>query len=141
MRTVLILEEEPFVLGAIVEGYLQFYAGKLVEIYRLRGAENQPVHPLVAKVMEEDGIDLSVRSSQLVKSKKTPLNFDVVILPEGKTLPPEIRIAKIHAVKSEHLGIDLDEEEDILHQLRQKREAIKSHLLHFIGKELLSSSV
>ncbi len=140
MRTVLILEEEPFVLGAIVEGYLQFYAGKLVAIYRWSGAENQPVHLLVAKVMEEDGIDLSVRSSQLVKSKKTPLNFDVVILPEGKTLPPEIRIPKIHEVKSEHLEVDLDEE-NVLHKLRQKREAIKSHLLHFIGKELLSPSI
>ncbi len=140
MRTFLVIEDEPSsVWGAIVEGYLRFYAVQLVDIYSWSRDGRAEVHPLVRQVMDEDGIDMSVRRSQSwpAKGVKQP---DIAVLPDGHPVPPRVRVEKVHRLLPAHLDIDLDSEE-ALEQLRQRREQIKGHLLHFIGKELLSSSI
>lgn len=140
MRTVLLVEgESSSFWGAIVEGYLRFYAGRLVEIYSWSKDGKAVVHPLVRQIMDEDGIDMSVRQAHSWPAGGMK-QLDIAILPDGHTVPSRIRVEKVHRLLPEHAEVDL-EGEDALGQLRHRREQIKSHLLHFIGKELLSSSV
>lgn len=61
----------------MAHGYLNFFAGNRFDIYSA-GIETHGVHPLAVAVMKEDGVDISMYTSNNIR-EYDKLSFDFVI--------------------------------------------------------------
>ena len=61
----------------IAEGYLRYYAGDKATVYSA-GIETHGVNPNAIATMKEDGIDISMHTSNNI-SEYTNINFDFII--------------------------------------------------------------
>lgn len=77
MKNILVLCTGNSCRSQIAEGYLRYFAGNKANIYSA-GIETHGVNPKAIQVMADDGIDISVHTSNHVDEYLT-IPFDVVI--------------------------------------------------------------
>ncbi|MFN7116587.1 MAG: arsenate reductase ArsC [Saprospiraceae bacterium] len=126
----------------IAEGYLQFYGiGKAK--YCSAGLHPTKVHPLAVQVMAEDNIDISQQKSKSFEAFKNQ-HFDYVLsmCEEITTQLPDYISAdqKLDLYVPDPAAFQ-GSEEATLQYFRLIRDQIKSNILKFIGKELISNQL
>ncbi len=124
----------------MAEAYLQFYGiGKAQ--YCSAGLFPASVHPLAAQVMAEDNIDISGQTAKPFETFRNK-RFDYVL-----SLCEEISTHIPDYILTDH-SLELyvpdpaafqGSEEATLQYFRQVRDQIKTKILKFIGKELISN--
>lgn len=77
MKKVLVLCTGNSCRSQIAEGYLKYFAGDKAEVYSA-GVETHGVNPKAIAIMAEDGIDISMHTSNNVNEYKG-VDFDYVI--------------------------------------------------------------
>ncbi len=77
MKNILVLCTGNSCRSQIAEGYLRHYAGNKAAVYSA-GIEKHGVNPRAIQTMQEDGIDISAQTSNLVEEYSN-IPFDVVI--------------------------------------------------------------
>lgn len=126
----------------MAEGYLQFYGiGKAK--YCSATLLPSSIHPLAVQVMAEDNIDISGQTAQPFENFRNK-HFDFVLsmCEEVSTALPDYILA------DQVLDIYIPDpvafqgsEEATLQYFRQVRDMIKTKILKFIGKELISNQL
>lgn len=77
MKKILVLCTGNSCRSQIAEGYLRFFAGNNAKIYSA-GIEVHGVNPIAIEVMKEDGIDISLQTSNHIDEFMN-IDFDFVI--------------------------------------------------------------
>ena len=67
MKNILVLCTGNSCRSQVAEGYLQYFAGNKAKVYSA-GIETHGVNPKAILVMKEDGIDISLHTSNNLKS-------------------------------------------------------------------------
>lgn len=121
----------------IAEGYLRYFAGDKAIIYSA-GVETHGVNPRAIATMQEDGIDISMHTSNNMDEYRD-IDFDYVI-----TVCDNARercpFFPSSAQKFHHNFPDPAKaegtEEEIMHQFREVREMIKRYAENFVKENL-----
>lgn len=121
----------------IAEGYLRYFAGDKAFIYSA-GVETHGVNPRAIATMQEDGIDISMHTSNNMDEYRD-IDFDYVI-----TVCDNARercpFFPSSAQKFHHNFPDPAKaegtEEEIMHQFREVREMIKRYAENFVKENL-----
>jgi arsenate reductase len=121
----------------IAEGYLRYFAGDKAIIYSA-GVETHGVNPRAIATMQEDGIDISMHTSNNMDEYRD-IDFDYVI-----TVCDNARercpFFPSSAQKFHHNFPDpakaVGTEEEIVHQFREVREMIKRYSENFVKENL-----
>lgn len=121
----------------IAEGYLRYFAGDKAIIYSA-GVETHGVNPRAIATMQEDGIDISMHTSNNMDEYRD-IDFDYVI-----TVCDNARercpFFPSSAQKFHHNFPDpakaVGTEEEIVHQFREVREMIKRYAENFVKENL-----
>ncbi len=137
MKKVLVLCKGNSCRSQMAEGYLQFY-GKGNGLFFSAGLENHGINPYAVQVMAEDSIDIGRGTSKGIDLFRGE-HFDFVI-----NICEELTNQDFDMVTADkwlHLNIPdpaavVGSEAQQIKAFRQVREAIKMHMLKFIGKEL-----
>lgn len=137
MKKVLVLCTGNSCRSQIAEGYLRAFAADKAEIYSA-GIETHGVNPKAIAVMKEDGIDISVHTSNNV-SEYADIYFDFVI-----TVCDNAREScpyfPSNAVKLHYNFPDpakaTGTEEQIMDKFRAVREMIRTYARNFVNENL-----
>lgn len=123
----------------IAEGYLRYYAGDKATVYSA-GIETHGVNPNAIATMKEDGIDISMHTSNNI-SEYTNINFDFIITvcDNAKERCPYF---PSNAIKYHHNFPDpakvVGSELEIKDAFRSVREQIKIYCADFIINNIKS---
>lgn len=124
----------------MAEGYLRHFAKHRANIYSA-GIETHGVNPLVIKVMEEDGIDVSNHTSNNV-NEYIDVDFDL-ILTVCNNAEENCPYFPSKALKFHYNFPDpakkTGTEEEILNEFREVRDQIKAYTEKFLKVHLYSN--
>ena len=121
----------------IAEGYLRYFAGDKAAVYSA-GIETHGVNPKAIATMKEDGIDISMHTSNNISEYAT-INFDFIITvcDNAKERCPYF---PSNAIKFHHNFPDpakaVGTEPEIANAFATVRELIKSYCAEFIVKNI-----
>jgi arsenate reductase len=117
----------------MAEGYLRYFAKGHFDIYSA-GIETHGLNPRAVTVMQEDGIDISGHTSDLI-SKYQNIDFDYVITvcDQARTHCPQFaaKVKMIHHSFTDPAKVQGTEDE-IMNAFRTTREQIKIYCRDFI---------
>jgi arsenate reductase len=142
MYRVLLLCKNNAVLSPMAEGYFKSLGIDDAEVYRA-GIKKEKIEPIVSKLMEEDGIDISKSDSHSV-SEYRHLSFDFILTFDAES-EAESHHFPSHSVKYHYdfdkmLPVD-DIEQDRTEIYRNIREKIKKIIKSFVKDHLAKASV
>lgn len=135
MKNVLVLCTGNSCRSQLAEGYLRHFGGEEINVYSA-GVETHGVNPRAVRVMAEDGIDISMHTSNHVDEYEH-INFDYVITvcDNAKERCP---VFPSNAQQLHHNFPDpakaTGTEEEIMDEFRRVREMIKGYCRGFIEK-------
>lgn len=121
----------------IAEGYLRYFAQDKADIFSA-GVETHGVNPNAVATMSEDGVDISVQTSNHI-DEYADINFDFVITvcdhaqERCPYFPGNVRLFH-HNFPDPAKAIGTEEE--IQEQFRQVREQIKAYCSNFVSDYL-----
>ena len=121
----------------IAEAYLQLFAGNKAEV-KSAGIETHGVNPRAIAVMQEDGIDISMHTSNNVEEYRN-IDFDFVITVcdnAKENCPYFPSIAKLFHRNFPDPAKATGTEEEIMKQFREVRNSIKQFAKAFIKENL-----
>ena len=137
MKRILVLCTGNSCRSQIAEGYLQTFAGDMAEVYSA-GIETHSVNPRAIETMKEDGIDISLHTSNNI-DEYHDVNFDFVITvcDNAKERCPffPTTAKKFHQNFSDPTKA-IGTEEEIKAQFRQVRQQIKDYCKKFVADNL-----
>lgn len=133
MKKVLVLCTGNSCRSQIAEGYLKHFAAGKAEIYSA-GVETHGVNPRAVATMKEDGIDISMHTSNNMNEyKDIPFDFVITVCDNAKERCPFFPSS---AQKFHHNFPDpakaTGTEEEIMAQFRAVREQVKAYSKDFI---------
>ena len=137
MKKVLVLCTGNSCRSQIAEGYLKYYGGNRIEVSSA-GVETHGVNPRAVETMKEDGIDISLHTSNSIQ-EYMGIDFDYVITvcDNAKERCP---VFPGPAMKFHHNFPDpakaKGNDEEIKQQFRQVREQIKEYIREFMNKHI-----
>lgn len=117
----------------IAEGYLRHFAEEKAEVYSA-GVETHGVNPKAITTMKEDGIDISVHTSNNVDEyRDIPFDFVITVCDNARERCPyfptkAVRFHKNFPDPAKAQG----SEEEIAAEFRRVRELIKSYCKEFL---------
>ncbi len=121
----------------IAEGYLRYFAKEKAKIYSA-GVETHGVNPKAIATMKEDGIDISIHTSNNIEEyKNIAFDFVITVCDNAKERCP---FFPSKAVKFHHNFPDpaktTGTEDEILEEFRKVREQIKNYCFKFVKENL-----
>lgn len=137
MKTILILCTGNSCRSQMAEGFMRYFAGKKAAIYSA-GIETHGVNALAIKVMREDGIDISLQTSNRIEEYRD-ITFDFIITfcDNAKERCP---LFPSQAQKFHHNFPDPIKaggtEKEILETFRKVRDQIKEYCRLFVTEQL-----
>ncbi|KAA6439680.1 arsenate reductase ArsC [Dyadobacter flavalbus] len=137
MKKVLVLCTGNSCRSQIAEGYLRKFAGNKAIVYSA-GVETHGVNPKAISIMAEDGIDISVHTSNNIDEYKD-IDFDYVITvcDNAKERCPYFPTnAKKFHQNFPDPGKATGSEQQIIEQFRTVREMIKTYSENFVNENL-----
>lgn len=121
----------------MAEGYLKHFAGNKAEVYSA-GIEAHGVNPRAIAIMKEDGIDISMHTSNTV-DEYAHLEFDYVltVCDNARENCPYFpaRVKQLHHNFPDPARANGTDEE-IMQQFRQVRNQIKEYIKWFVEDNL-----
>jgi len=137
MKKVLVLCTGNSCRSQIAEGYLKHFAAGRAEIYSA-GVETHGVNPRAVATMKEDGIDISVHTSNNMNEyKDIPFDYVITVCDNAKERCPFFPSS---AQKFHHNFPDpakaTGSEEEIMAQFRAVREQVKAYSKDFIQNHI-----
>ncbi|HEK22287.1 MAG TPA: arsenate reductase ArsC [Bacteroidetes bacterium] len=137
MKNILVLCTGNSCRSQIAEGYLRHFSEGKANIYSA-GIETHGVNPRAIATMQEDGIDISVHTSNNVDEyADVPFDYVITVCDNAKENCPYF---PTEAVKLHHNFPDPAKaqgtEEEILAEFRKVREMIKDYCKAFTDKYL-----
>jgi len=121
----------------MAEGYLRHFAGDKAQVYSA-GIETHGVNPLAVKVMLEDGIDISLQTSNRVDEyEDVDFDFGITVCDNARERCPYFpsKAKKFHHDFPDPAKAKGTEEE-VMQQFRAVRNEIKMYCQEFISKWL-----
>ena len=121
----------------LAEGYLKYFAKDKAEVYSA-GVETHGLNPRAVATMKEDGIDISLHSSNHIDEyKNIPFDFVITVCDHAKERCPYFpsNAQKFHynfPDPSKAQGT----EEEILQQFRMVRQLIKDYCQEFVKNNI-----
>ena len=137
MKKILVLCTGNSCRSQMAEGYLRYFAGEKAYVYSA-GIETHGVNPKAIAIMKEDGVDISMHTSDNVDAY-LDINFDYVITvcDHAKEHCPYIHTnGKRFHYNFPDPAKATGSEEDIMNAFRQTREMIKNYCREFVENEL-----
>ncbi|MBS7787723.1 arsenate reductase ArsC [Flavobacterium sp. CYK-55] len=137
MKNILVLCTGNSCRSQIAEGYLRYFAGNKANIYSA-GIQTHGVNPKAILVMAEDGVDISMHTSNHV-DEYAQINFDwiITVCDHARESCP---IIPSKAIKLHHNFADpakaTGTEDEILNQFRTVRNQIKEYCRNFVENNL-----
>ncbi|OMP77386.1 MULTISPECIES: arsenate reductase ArsC [unclassified Chitinophaga] len=133
MKKILVLCTGNSCRSQIAEGYLRYFASGKAEIYSA-GVETHGVNPRAIATMKEDGIDISMHTSNNMNEyRDIPFDFVITVCDNAKERCPFFPSS---AQKFHHNFPDpakaTGTEEEIMARFREVREQIKAYSQDFI---------
>ena len=142
MYRVLLLCKNNTLLSPMAEGYFRALGNEEAEIYRA-GIQKDKIDPIIFKLMEEDGIDISAYSSHSI-SEYRHLSFDFILTFDAESEDEShhfpSRSVKYHYDFDKMLPVNEIDQEKI-EIFRSIREKIKKIIKSFIKDHLAKASV
>ncbi|WP_159799987.1 arsenate reductase ArsC [Flavobacterium sp. MK4S-17] len=124
----------------IAEGYLRHFSGNRAEVYSA-GTQTHGVNPKAIAVMREDGIDISMHTSNNV-DEYSNINFDYVIT-VCDNAKEQCPFFPGNALKFHHNFPDpakaTGNDEEVMKQFREVRDMIKEFSATFINQHIKQS--
>jgi len=121
----------------IAEGYLRHFAKEKAEIYSA-GVETHGVNPRANATMKEDGIDISIHTSNNIEDyKNIDFDFVITVCDNAKERCPYFptNAKKFHYNFPDPAKASGNEDE-ILEEFRKVRAQIKSYCINFVKENL-----
>lgn len=138
MKKVLVLCTGNSCRSQIAHGYLKYFAGDKAEIYSA-GVETHGVNPKAIATMQEDGIDISMHTSNNVNEYRD-IDFDYVITvcDHAKEVCPYFPSnAQLFHYNFPDPAKAKGTEEEIKQEFERVREMIKTYCMDFIKHHIL----
>lgn len=137
MKKILVLCTGNSCRSQIAEGYLRHFAGGKAEVYSA-GIETHGVNPRAIETMAEDGIDISMHTSDnMDKYRQIDFDFVITVCDNARERCPFFPTT---ARKFHHNFPDpakaTGSEEEIRQQFRSVRQQIKDYCRDFINNNL-----
>ena len=137
MKTILILCTGNSCRSQMAEGFMRYFAGKKAAIYSA-GIETHGVNALAIKVMREDGIDISLQTSNRIEEyRDITFDFIITVCDNAKERCP---LFPSQAQKFHHNFPDPIKaggtEKEILETFRKVRDQIKEYCRLFVTEQL-----
>lgn len=117
----------------MAEGYLRHFAGEKAEVYSA-GVEAHGVNPLAVEIMKEDGIDISLHTSNNIDEYRgIDFDFVITVCDNAKERCPffPTKAKKFHQNFPDPAKAEGSPEE-VKKMFREVREAIKDYCTQFI---------
>jgi len=137
MKKILVLCTGNSCRSQMAEAYLRHFAGDKAEIFSA-GVETHGLNPLAVKVMQEDGINLSGHTSDLIDQYMgTDFDYIITVCDNARERCPYFpgKSTRIHQNFPDPAKAS-GSEEDILNEFRRVRDMIKLYSETFIKKYL-----
>lgn len=137
MKKILVLCTGNSCRSQIAHGYLKQYAGNKAEVYSA-GVETHGVNPKAIATMQEDGIDISMHTSNNVNEYRA-INFDYVITvcDHAKEVCPYFPSnAQLFHNNFPDPAKAKGSEEEIKIEFQRVREMIKEYCMDFVKKHV-----
>ena len=137
MKKILVLCTGNSCRSQIAEGYLSHFAGEKAEVYSA-GVETHGVNPRAIATMKDDGIDISLHTSNNIDEYfNIDFDFVITVCDNAKERCPffPTKAKKFHQNFPDPAKATGTEEE-ILEQFRQVRQVIKSYSQKFVTDNL-----
>ena len=137
MKNILVLCTGNSCRSQLAEGYLRYFAGNKANIYSA-GIQTHGVNPKAILVMAEDGVDISMHTSNHV-DEYAQINFDwlITVCDHAQENCP---IIMSKAIKLHHNFADpakaTGTEDEILNQFRTVLNQIKEYCHNFVENNL-----
>jgi arsenate reductase (thioredoxin) len=137
MKKVLVLCTGNSCRSQIAEGYLKHFAGNKAEIYSA-GVETHGVNPRAIATMQEDGIDISMHTSNNIEEyQNIDFDFVITVCDNAKERCPYFPTS----AKKFHYNFPdpakaTGTEEEILQEFRAVRGMIKAYCKSFVQENL-----
>lgn len=137
MKHILVLCTGNSCRSQIAEGYLKHYAGNKATIHSA-GVETHGVNPKAIEIMAEDGIDISMHTSNNVEEYiNIPFDYVITVCDNAKERCPYF------PSKAERLHYNFPDpakatgtEEEVMKSFRSTREMIKAYSEKFVNDHL-----
>ena len=137
MKRILVLCTGNSCRSQIAEGYLRFFAKDKAQVYSA-GIETHGVNPEAISIMKEDGIDISLHTSNNVNEyANIPFDFVITVCDNAKENCPYFPST---AKKFHHNFPDPAKakgtKEEITNEFRRVRDLIKTYCQNFVKENL-----
>lgn len=137
MKKILVLCTGNSCRSQLAEGYLKHFAGEKAVVYSA-GVEKHGVNPKAVAVMAEDGLDISVQTSNHIDEyRNIDFDFVITVCDNARERCPYFPSG---ASKFHHNFPDPAKasgtEEEIMEQFRAVREMIKTYAANFVRENL-----
>jgi arsenate reductase len=137
MKNVLVLCTGNSCRSQIAEGYLKHYAGNKATIYSA-GVETHGVNPKAIEIMAEDGIDISMHTSNNAEEYiNIPFDYVITVCDNAKERCPYF------PTKAERLHYNFPDpakaagsDEEVMQSFRSTRNMIKAYSEKFVNEHL-----
>ncbi|MBK7818509.1 MAG: arsenate reductase ArsC [Sphingobacteriaceae bacterium] len=137
MKNILVLCTGNSCRSQIAHGYLQCFAGNKAKVYSA-GVETHGVNPKAIAVMQEDGVDISLHTSNNVNEYfNVDFDFVITVCDNAKERCPYF---PTNAKKNHHNFPDpakaTGTEEEVMNEFRRVRQMIKEYSQIFINENI-----
>lgn len=138
MKNVLVLCTGNSCRSQMAEGYIRHFAGGRVHVYSA-GIETHGVNPKAIEVMKEDGIDISMHTSNHVDEfLHIPFDYVITVCDNAKEQCPyfpssAIKLHQDFPDPAKTVGTS----EEILASFRSVRQMIKDYCREFVDQHIL----
>jgi arsenate reductase (thioredoxin) len=137
MKNILVLCTGNSCRSQIAHGYLQYFAGNKAKVYSA-GVETHGVNPKAIAVMKEDGVDISLHTSNNVDEYfNVDFDFVITVCDNAKERCPYFPTnAKIIHHNFSDPAKATGTEDEVMNEFRRIRQMIKEYSQIFINENL-----